>query len=84
MSCAIVSSSIGCKGIEVTEDQDISIADNPENFARNIVGLWRDNAPQKNDEKARQMGLEKYSWKINCPNFRRCLSPGCGRTLAKV
>jgi hypothetical protein len=50
MSCAIVSPSIGCKKIGVTEDQDIFIVDNPENFARNIIGLWRDNALREKNE----------------------------------
>jgi glycosyltransferase involved in cell wall biosynthesis len=62
---AVVSTAIGCEGLEVTAGEDIMIADDPGEMAAVIVDLLRDR------EKARRIGLKaaetvrrKYSDKI--------------------
>jgi glycosyltransferase involved in cell wall biosynthesis len=68
MSSAIVSTSIGCEGIEVTDGKDILIADDAASFARKIIELCRDGElREKIKKQARQTALEKYSWKIIAP-----------------
>jgi sugar transferase (PEP-CTERM/EpsH1 system associated) len=40
--CAVVSSSIGCEGLEVTHGRDILVADRPAEFAEAVVRCLRD------------------------------------------
>ena len=70
MSSAIVSTSIGCEGIEVTDGQDILIGDDPATFTRKIVEICRDRELRvKMNKQARQTALDKYSWKIIAPKL---------------
>ena len=70
MGKAIVSTSIGCEGLRVTNGKDILIADSPEDFARKTVDLLRDPRLQ-NDlmSIARKTALESYSWKVIAPTL---------------
>lgn len=68
MGKAIVSTSIGCEGIEVTDGHDILIADTPEQFAARVIELIR--KPQMRatlSENARQTVINKYAWKVIVP-----------------
>ena len=68
MGKAIVSTSIGCEGIKVTDKVDIVVADTPRDFADNIIGLIRDrDRREKLMANARKTALEKYSWKTIAP-----------------
>ena len=65
MSKAIVSTAIGCEGLEVTDGQDIVVADDAGSLARAIVLLLRD------PERARRMGQagralveRRYEWNV--------------------
>ncbi|MFZ5979901.1 MAG: glycosyltransferase family 4 protein [Candidatus Zixiibacteriota bacterium] len=80
MGSAIVSTSIGCEGIEVTDGEDILVADDPYTFAQKIIGLFRQ--PEKREAmslKARQTALEKYSWKIIAPKLENVYRTAAGR-----
>ncbi|MEP7119264.1 MAG: glycosyltransferase, partial [Acidobacteriota bacterium] len=60
---AIVSTSIGCEGIDVRPGQDLIVADTPETFAAATVALLRD--PERRralGESARQRMESKYAW----------------------
>jgi sugar transferase (PEP-CTERM/EpsH1 system associated) len=62
---ALVSTSVGCEGIEVTPGENILIGDTPEDFAAQVVRIIRDEALKKKLEiKARQLVEQKYSWSI--------------------
>jgi glycosyltransferase involved in cell wall biosynthesis len=65
MSKAIVSTSIGCEGLDVTDGRDIVVADDPHTLAAAIVALLRD------PERARQLGQagrelvqRRYEWDV--------------------
>ncbi len=65
MGKAVVSTSIGCEGIDVTPDKNILIADEPAVFAEKTLDLL--NNPQKRAElgrAGRQLVESTYSWGI--------------------
>lgn len=60
---AIVTTSIGCEGIEITSGREALIADTPEDFRQATLDLFRD--PQKREElgrRGRAFVEEHYSW----------------------
>lgn len=64
MKMAVVSTSIGCEGLEVEDGKNIIVADEPDNFAAKVVELIK--APEKRrqiGEQARKLVEEKYDWK---------------------
>jgi glycosyltransferase involved in cell wall biosynthesis len=63
MGKAIVSTSIGCEGLEVTNGQDIMIADNPVDFAEKTISLLRNKEKRTALGKAaRALAELKYGW----------------------
>ena len=62
---AIVSTSIGCEGIDVRGGEHLLIADSPEAFARTTVELLR--SPERRaalGEAARRFVVSRYSWRM--------------------
>jgi len=65
MSKPVVSTSIGCEGLDVTSGENIVIADMPEDFASTVLKLMND--PQERAriaENGRRLAEEKYDWEI--------------------
>lgn len=63
MKLPIVSTSIGCEGIDVTNGEHILIADSPERFVEKVITLLKnDNLRTDLAEKARSLVLDKYTW----------------------
>lgn len=63
MGKAVVSTSIGCEGLHLKENEDIFIADEPEDFAEKILLLFRDdNLRKRMEQSARRTVTERYSW----------------------
>lgn len=63
MGKALVSTSLGCEGIEVSPGTDILVEDDPGAFARAVIELIRDR--EKREEigrKARERVVSRYSW----------------------
>lgn len=60
---AIVSTSLGCEGIVVTDQENIVIADSPDDFAREVLHLFND-VPRRRKlgEHGRQLAVKKYGW----------------------
>lgn len=63
MGRPIVSTGIGCEGLDVEEGRDMEVRNDPEDFARAVVAVLRD------EERARRLGaegrrkaVERYSW----------------------
>lgn len=70
MGKAIVSTSIGCEGIEVEDGREIIVADSPEEFAEKVGWLLRNPGQTKTlGVNARQKALEVYSWKKIAPEL---------------
>lgn len=62
---AIVSTSIGCEGLAVHPGEDIITADEPQEFAREVVTLLNNPAKcQTIGDAARRMVVAKYSWDV--------------------
>jgi glycosyltransferase involved in cell wall biosynthesis len=64
MGKAVVTTSVGAEGIDVTSGENVIIADHPDDFAKAIAELLKD--PEKMErmgKKARELVLEKYDWK---------------------
>jgi glycosyltransferase involved in cell wall biosynthesis len=63
MSKAIVSTSVGCEGLNVRNDKNILIADSPKEFADSVVRVLKsDELRLKLEKNARKIALE-YDWK---------------------
>lgn len=59
----IVSTSIGCEGIDVSDGENILIGNDPQTFARQTILLLQDeNKRQTILEQARQFVVEHYDW----------------------
>ncbi len=70
MGKAIVSTTRGVEGIDLTNGRDVMIADSSEDFARICAALLRD--PDRRTElgrNARKLAEEKYDWRKIIPAF---------------
>jgi sugar transferase (PEP-CTERM/EpsH1 system associated) len=64
MEKAVVSTTIGCEGLQLTLNKDILIADEPENFARLVIQLAQDEKfRQRLGKSGRRQVEEKYDWR---------------------
>src|SRR3989337_1087524 len=65
MGMPIISTTIGCEGIDVSPGTDVLIANTPEEFVYNIGRLNNDLALRNNlSNNARKKVENKYSWNI--------------------
>ena len=65
MGKPVVSTTIGCEGLEVTPGENIILADKPEEFALNVINLIEDkNEAKKLSYAGRMLVEEKYDWKV--------------------
>jgi len=72
MGKAIVSTTIGCEGIDVTDGKDIAIADTPADFAEKTVELLKN--PGLREElgrNARETAERVYSWEKIAPKLEQ-------------
>lgn len=61
----VVSTSVGCEGLEVTPDKDIVVADDPREFADRTIELLKDEfLRRKIGLNGRELAETKYDWKI--------------------
>jgi len=65
MGKAMVSTSIGCEGLEVRPDEHLLVADSPEQFADKTVKLLRDPSRRGTlGRSARELVERRYSWRM--------------------
>lgn len=65
MKVPVVSTSVGCEGIECLHGRDILIADTPEDFVLQIKKLFDDQGYQRSiADNAYALAKEKYSWEV--------------------
>lgn len=65
MGKAVVSTSLGCEGIDCKNGDDIVIADEPQEFADAVLKLFNNHALNtKLGENARNLVASKYSWDV--------------------
>jgi len=83
MACGtpVVSTSIGCQGIEVIDGKHLLIADNEADFSRRVAELLRDpERAQALAAAARGLAVEKYSWERLISNLEPKLADLVRRT----
>jgi len=65
MGKAMVSTSIGCEGLDVQPDEHLLVADSPEEFADKTVKLLRDQSRRSTlGRSARELVERHYSWRM--------------------
>ena len=75
MGMPIVSTSIGCEGIDVTPGEDVLIADTPEDFADKVDRIITDIGIRRSMSKnARKTAEDNYSWKAISEKLDRLYS----------
>ncbi len=63
MAKAVVSTGVGAEGLPVTPGEHLCLADDPQIFARAVVGLLRNVDRRRHlGEAARRLVLERYDW----------------------
>jgi glycosyltransferase involved in cell wall biosynthesis len=69
---AIVTTSIGCEGIEAENNEHHLVADTPQEFARVTVEILRnDDLRNKLERNGRELAKRKYDWDIICNKLNR-------------
>ena len=69
---AVISTSIGCEGLEVTPGRNILIGDSPGEFAEQVMKVCTDGDLMKSlGREGRKLVEEKYSWKTIGDNLNR-------------
>ena len=59
----VVTTSLGCEGLEVTDGQHLFIADTPDDFAKKTVRLIQDGELRRQiTQRARDLVVNKYDW----------------------
>lgn len=60
---AVVSTSVGCEGLEARNGQNILVADEPATFADAVIAVLQDaRLRQQLEQEARRTAVERYSW----------------------
>lgn len=68
MGVPVVSTSLGAEGIVVTPGLDIVIADDPSEFAAQVVALMNDEPRRKGmSERGRTLMVARYDWQVIAP-----------------
>jgi polysaccharide biosynthesis protein PslH len=62
MGKAIVSTSVGCEGLQVSDDENILISDTPKDFVQKVIKLLQDDSLRFKIEKNARKVAESYSW----------------------
>jgi glycosyltransferase involved in cell wall biosynthesis len=63
----MVSTTVGCEGIHVTDNYDILVADTPEDFAKQTIRLLTDSALNEQlTLHGRQTAEQKYDYRRAC------------------
>lgn len=64
MGKAIVSTSVGCEGLNVKDGKNILVADNPEDFSKRVIELLKNKDMRKNLGKKALKVAETYDWNL--------------------
>lgn len=81
MKKPVVSTSLGCEGLDVEDGKSILIADTPEAFAQSVVSLFTDTAlHSKIVENASRLAHDTYDWKSIGAHLQEILVEATNRT----
>ena len=69
-----MSTKIGAEGLDIEDNKNILLADNPEKFASKIIGLLKNpDILKETAEKGYDLVRKKYDWKTISENVRKLL-----------
>jgi glycosyltransferase involved in cell wall biosynthesis len=71
MEKAIVSTSLGCEGFDVTHGRELLVADDAEGFAHLVVELLKDARRRERLGKEARRFAERYDWRNIVPKMER-------------
>ena len=75
----MVSTSVGCEGIDVTPERDILLADAPEAFARQVVRVLRDRRLADDlSANGRRLAEQRYDWRVLYPRWDEVYASALG------
>ncbi len=70
---AVVSTTVGAEGLDVSRGRDILIADDPRNFADAVVNILSDREARLSYERAASETAGKYDWSVIAAKFGEVL-----------
>jgi len=83
MGKAVVSTSIGCEGLDVVDGENILVRDTPDAFAAAVTQVLHDATLRSRLERnARRTALETYSWSVVGRRIRSAYNDLLGRTVS--
>jgi len=71
---AVVSTTVGAEGLDVTDGDDILLADDAERFAASVVSLLRDDARRAAVGRAASALAARYDWSVIARSFEQVLA----------
>jgi len=74
MRKAVVSTTIGAEGLDVTHDRDILLADDPQSFADSVIEMLRDHPRRMILEAAAGEKAARYDWSVVTDRFEESLA----------
>lgn len=77
MAKAMVSTSIGAEGLDVTHGRDLILADDPRSFSSGILQLLRDPSLRQRYEEAAAKLAAQYDWSHIARRFANVLQQAC-------
>lgn len=87
MACgkAVVSSSLGAEGLDITSGDDIILADDPKSFAEAVVALLLDTQKRRRYEQRAASSARRHDWSAVSIRFRQALEKAVeARSKGKV
>lgn len=75
---AVVSTTVGAEGLDVTHGEDILLADDAESFAESVTGLLRDTARRETLGRAAAELAARYDWSVIARRFEDVLARAAG------
>ncbi len=83
MGKAVVSTSIGCEGLDAVDGENILVRDTPDAFAGAVVEVLRDGTLRSRLERnARRTAIETYSWSVVGLRLRAAYNGLLGRPVS--
>jgi glycosyltransferase involved in cell wall biosynthesis len=77
MKKAVISTSVGCEGLELKNNEHLLIRDNPQEFAQGVIDLLRDeNLRLRLGENGRRLVEEKYNWRTVFKSIDKIINSG--------
>jgi polysaccharide biosynthesis protein PslH len=75
---AVVSTTVGAEGLDVTDGEDILLADDAGAFAGSLIGLLRDDARREALGRAAAALAARYDWSVIARRFEDVLADAAG------